>query len=56
MACSAYVDLNPIGKRYRDAGVIWILGGDRPIESDVQKEIIRAKKGKGHCICLGGWY
>src|ERR1035438_9859143 len=31
-----------IGHRYRDAGVIWILGGDRPVENDAQKEIIRA--------------
>src|ERR1019366_6034896 len=31
-----------LGKRYRDAGIIWILGGDRPVENDQQKEIIRA--------------
>ena len=31
-----------LGRRYRDAGVIWILGGDRPIESDAHLEIIRA--------------
>ncbi len=31
-----------LGKRYREAGVIWILGGDRPVENDAQKEIIRA--------------
>ncbi|MDW8382465.1 MAG: glycoside hydrolase family 140 protein [Verrucomicrobiota bacterium] len=31
-----------LGHRYRDAGVIWILGGDRPIESDTHREIIRA--------------
>ena len=31
-----------IGRRYRDAGVIWILGGDRPVENDTQREIIRA--------------
>jgi hypothetical protein len=31
-----------LGKRYRDAGIIWILGGDRPVENDRQKEIIRA--------------
>lgn len=41
-----------IGKRYRDAGIVWILGGDRPVESDGHKEIIRAmarglKKGDG---------
>lgn len=31
-----------LGDRYRDAGVIWILGGDRPVENDNHKEIIRA--------------
>lgn len=31
-----------LGKRYKDAGLIWILGGDRGIENDSQKEIIRA--------------
>ncbi|MCC6235437.1 MAG: glycoside hydrolase family 140 protein [Verrucomicrobiales bacterium] len=31
-----------IGRRYRDAGVIWILGGDRPVETDAHKEILRA--------------
>jgi hypothetical protein len=31
-----------LGRRYRDAGLVWILGGDRPIESDAHKEIIRA--------------
>jgi hypothetical protein len=31
-----------IAKRYADRGVIWVLGGDRPIESDQHKEIIRA--------------
>ena len=30
-----------LGRRYRDAGVIWILGGDRPIENDTHREIIR---------------
>ena len=41
-----------IGRRYRDAGLVWILGGDRPVETDRQKEIIRAmarglRKGDG---------
>lgn len=41
-----------LGKRYKDAGIIWILGGDRPIENEAQKEIIRAmakglKRGDG---------
>ncbi|QEL19752.1 glycoside hydrolase family 140 protein [Limnoglobus roseus] len=31
-----------LGKRYKDAGLVWILGGDRPIDNDAQKEIIRA--------------
>ncbi len=31
-----------IGRRYRDAALVWILGGDRPPETDAQKEIIRA--------------
>jgi hypothetical protein len=32
-----------LGKRYKDTpNIIWILGGDRPIETDLHKEIIRA--------------
>ena len=31
-----------LGRRYRDAGLVWILGGDRPVESDSQRDIIRA--------------
>jgi hypothetical protein len=31
-----------LGKRYRDKGLIWILGGDRSVDTDEQKEIIRA--------------
>lgn len=31
-----------LGKRYKNAGLIWILGGDRPIANDTHKEIIRA--------------
>lgn len=31
-----------LGKRYRDKPIIWILGGDRNIENDEQKELIRA--------------
>jgi len=31
-----------LGRRYQDAGIIWILGGDRPVESDAHKEITRA--------------
>ena len=44
-----------LGRRYRDAGIAWILGGDRPIDparADLQKEIIRSmarglRKGDG---------
>jgi len=41
-----------LGRRYKNAGLIWILGGDRPIENDTHKEIIRAtarglRKGDG---------
>lgn len=31
-----------LGKRYHDAGLIWILGGDRSVDNDGQREIIRA--------------
>jgi hypothetical protein len=31
-----------LGRRYREAGVIWIAGGDRPIENDRHREIIAA--------------
>jgi Protein of unknown function (DUF4038)/Putative collagen-binding domain of a collagenase len=31
-----------LGRRYRDAGIVWILGGDRPIEIEAHREIIRA--------------
>jgi len=30
-----------LGRRYEDAGIIWILGGDRPVENDGHREIIR---------------
>jgi hypothetical protein len=41
-----------IGKRYGQKGVIWILGGDRRIETDIQRAIIEAmakglRKGDG---------
>ncbi len=29
-----------VGERYRDASVIWIVGGDRPIESDTHRAIV----------------
>jgi len=31
-----------LGRRYKDAGIVWILGGDRPVETDGHRAIIRA--------------
>ena len=41
-----------LGRRYRDRGIIWILGGDRPVETEAHKAILRAmarglRKGDG---------
>jgi len=41
-----------LGKRYRDAGIVWILGGDRPVQNDPHREILRGmarglRKGDG---------
>lgn len=41
-----------LAKRYKDKPIIWILGGDRPVENDTHRAIIRAmaaglKKGDG---------
>jgi hypothetical protein len=41
-----------LGKRYADKPIIWILGGDRPVDSDQHKQITRAiaqglKRGDG---------
>jgi hypothetical protein len=41
-----------LAKRYRDDGIIWILGGDRGVENDRHKQIIRSmatglRKGDG---------
>jgi hypothetical protein len=48
-----------LARRYAGRAIIWILGGDRPIENETHKEIIRAfarglKKGDGatHLITL----
>ncbi len=48
-----------LGKRYQDAGLVWILGGDRSVENDRHREILRAMarglgKGDGgaHLITL----
>ncbi len=31
-----------LGRRYKDAALVWILGGDRSVDNDTQREIIRA--------------
>jgi hypothetical protein len=31
-----------LGRRYKDAGLVWIVGGDRAIDTDAQREIVRA--------------
>src|SRR5688500_1317105 len=31
-----------LGKRYKDKPIIWIVGGDRPVETDAHKDITRA--------------
>lgn len=31
-----------LGRRYKDKPLVWILGGDRPVETDRQRDIIRA--------------
>ena len=31
-----------LGKRYRNKPILWILGGDRPVEDDRQRAILRA--------------
>jgi hypothetical protein len=41
-----------LGKRYEDAPIIWILGGDRPVETEAHRAIIRGmaeglRKGDG---------
>jgi hypothetical protein len=41
-----------LGRRYKDKPIVWILGGDRGIDNDEQKEVIRAlarglKRGDG---------
>jgi hypothetical protein len=31
-----------LGNRYRDKGIVWIVGGDRPLEDDSHREIVVA--------------
>ncbi|MBD3240670.1 MAG: DUF4038 domain-containing protein [Chitinivibrionales bacterium] len=43
-----------LGKRYRDKPIIWVLGGDRPVDDDEQLRIVRAmaeglRDGDGGC-------
>jgi hypothetical protein len=43
-----------LGRRYKDKPIIWIVGGDRPVENDNQRSIWRAmaeglRKGDGGC-------
>jgi hypothetical protein len=46
-----------LGKRYKQAAIIWILGGDRPIETELERNIqrgfaagVRAGDGGAHLI------
>jgi hypothetical protein len=39
---NAYIYGEFLGRRYRDNAVIWILGGDRPVETDTHRAIICA--------------
>ena len=48
-----------LGRRYRDAGVVWILGGDRPVDTDAHRAVIgamarglRAGDGGAHLIAF----
>jgi hypothetical protein len=48
-----------LGRRYRDKAIIWILGGDRPVENDTHRAILAAmanglRRGDGgaHLITL----
>jgi len=31
-----------LGRRYRERALVWVLGGDRPVENDAQREVIRS--------------
>ena len=42
-----------LGKRYRHASLVWILGGDRPVENDTHRQIIR-RMAAGLCDGDGG--
>lgn len=34
-----------LARRYKDKPIVWILGGDRPVETDAHRKIIRAMAG-----------
>jgi hypothetical protein len=34
-----------LGRRYRNHGVIWVVGGDRPVENDTHRQIVSAMAG-----------
>ena len=34
-----------LGRRYKDKAIIWILGGDRPVQNDEHRAILRAMAG-----------
>ncbi len=47
-----------IGQRYKESAILWILGGDRPVENDSHRAILRAmatgiKEGDGGRHLLG---
>jgi hypothetical protein len=51
-----------MGQRYADESIIWIVGGDRPIESEAQRLVVRAlaeglREGDGgsHLITMHTW-
>lgn len=49
-----------LGTRYKEAGLVWILGGDRPLENDTHRDIMRAmarglKQGDGE-VHLKTWH
>lgn len=39
---NAYIYGQWLGRRYKDAGIIWVLGGDRPVETEFHQQVIRS--------------
>jgi hypothetical protein len=31
-----------LGRRYRERGIVWIVGGDRPVETEAHRQVVRA--------------